>query len=415
MLKARIFVVSLFAVSIVLAFRSKGMIVDSYTYMSAFFFYWLFSILYYHLRVFNKNGQTTVDYGIHYTPSFGIFAGPLGLFIYESVYRFTVFFYRKWTKKADPDEFLHTFYNIGTFVTVNTIAYYLFHTFNESFNRYPFGFWILMLVLIVFTSLLSDTFLLTLFVLTGDITTRQEAIEFLKDRSLLDTAKTAITNGLLLIFLLDQSWELLIILFMLNYIVSRSFISKSVNHQNKTERDKFEQMAYNDFLTGVHNRYFMDKKMKELEQTEEKIGIIVSDIDKFKKINDTYNHAVGDSVIQHFAEILKSSIKDDDLLFRSGGEEFTIILRNRSFEECADLVQNIMTRVEKSDVEIEYKSKKDFITYTASFGLYFYKTNSEISMEKGYIMADQLLLQSKQLGRNRMTVKNALNIPVTCV
>ncbi|MBW9235010.1 GGDEF domain-containing protein, partial [Leptospira santarosai] len=54
------------------------------------------------------------------------------------------------------------------------------------------------------------------------------------------------------------------------------------------------------------------------------LGIVVADIDKFKRINDNYNHAVGDRVIQHFAEVLKAHTTKEDCVFRSGGEEFTI-------------------------------------------------------------------------------------------
>jgi diguanylate cyclase len=76
----------------------------------------------------------------------------------------------------------------------------------------------------------------------------------------------------------------------------------------------------------------MDLKMKELNQSGEIIGIVDVDIDKFKKINDNYNHAACDRVIQDFAAALKHYLYEEDFLFRSGGEEFTIFLRNRNFE-----------------------------------------------------------------------------------
>ncbi|PWW31074.1 diguanylate cyclase (GGDEF)-like protein [Cytobacillus oceanisediminis] len=408
---SRIFMLSLFFIAMAIAFSSKGIIVESPAYLKALFIYWFFSSLYHHLRIISKNGSTSMDYGINYSLSIGIFTGPLGLFIFEGIYRFTVYFNKKRTKTADPDEFVHTFYNIGSFVLSNSIAFYLFNFLYPLLQPVPFGFWIIMLILITVTSLLSDAFLITIFSLMGDIKTKREAIDFIKTRSVLDMGKIAFTNGLLLLFLQEGKWEMLISLFVLNYLVSRSFLSKSQMLQNKIERDKFEQMAYTDFLTGVYNRAYMDKKMTELNRKDEYIGIIVADIDKFKRINDSYNHAVGDQAIRHFANTLKSYLSKEDCLFRSGGEEFTIFLRNRNYQESVLLAEKIRKGIEDSTFEAEFKEENISLSYTASFGLFFYKINEQLSIEKAYVYADQLLLQSKDLGKNRLSSSNAHDKP----
>ncbi|MCS0825503.1 diguanylate cyclase [Cytobacillus firmus] len=400
---SRIFMVSLFIVSLFTALISDGIIVESSSYIKALFIYLLFSCLYHHLRIISRNGNTSIDYGINYSLSIGLFTGPLGLFIFEVIYRFSVYLYKKQTKTDDPDEFFHTFYNIGSFVMSNSIAFYLFNLLYPLFQDAAFGFWIIMLILITVTSMLSDIFLVTVFKLTGDIKTKQEAIDFIKTRSVLDMGKIAFTNGLLLLFLNEGKWEMLISLFILNYLVSRSFLSKSQMLQNKIERDKFEQMAYTDFLTGVFNRAYMDKKMTELNQSAEHIAIVVADIDKFKRINDSYNHAVGDQAIRHFADSLKSYLSKDDYLFRSGGEEFTIIMRFRSYEECLNLAQKIRKGIENNTFHADFKDQSISLSYTASFGLFYYKVNKLLSIEKAYVYADQLLLQSKDMGKNRLS------------
>ncbi|WP_026581899.1 GGDEF domain-containing protein [Bacillus sp. J33] len=404
---SRIFMLSLFFISMAIAFSSVRIIVESSAYLKALFIYWFFSSLYHHLRIISKNGSTSMDYGINYSLSIGIFTGPLGLFIFESIYRFTVYFNKRRTKTADPDEFVHTFYNIGSFVISNSIAFYLFNLLYPLLQPIPFGFWMTMLILITVTSLLSDSFLIAVFTLLGDIKTKREAINFFKTRSLLDMGKIAFTNGLLLLFLQEGKWEMLISLFVLNYLVSRSFLSKSQMLQNKIERDKFEQMAYTDFLTGVYNRAFMDKKIAELNKTNECIGIIVADIDQFKKINDSYNHAVGDQAIRHFANTLKSYLSREDYLFRSGGEEFTIFLRNRNYEDAVLLAEKIRRGIEGSSFKAEYKEEKISLSYTASFGLFFYKINNQLSIEKAYVYADHLLLKSKKMGKNRLSSSEA--------
>jgi diguanylate cyclase (GGDEF)-like protein len=409
MLKTRVYDALLFFTALAIAVSSSGLLVDNTRFIKVLIVFLFFSSLYFRLRVYFKNGSTNIDHGISYNLALVLFTGPLGLFIFEAIYRFLVYFYRKWTKTDDPSELSDTFYNIGCFVITNSIAYFIFQFFSESFQNFPFGFWILLFLLVCLSSYLSGTFMVIVFVLLGELNSFKEGIHFIfKGISFLDYGKVAITNGLLLIFLQDGKWELLISVFILNYIVSLSFYSKSQSTQNKLERDQFEQMAYTDFLTNVYNRTFMDKKMAEFNQTEEYIGIVVADIDKFKRINDSYNHAVGDKVIQQFAATLKSNLSEHDFLFRSGGEEFTLCLRKRNFNETVDLVNEILNSIENNSVNVEYNGEDFSISYTASFGLYFYKVNEHISVEKAYIQADQQMLQSKQLGRNRVSVINGL-------
>ncbi|PLS05611.1 GGDEF domain-containing protein [Neobacillus cucumis] len=409
MLKGRLYDSLLFLIALVIAFSSSGLLVDRTSFYKVLFIFWLFSCLYFHLRVFYKNGSINIDYGITYDLSLVLFAGPLGLFIFETIYRLTVYIYRKWTKTADPSEFSDTIYNIGCFVITNSIAYVLFQHFQETFQAFPFGYWVLLFILVCLSSYLSGTFMVIVFVLLGELKSFKEGFDFIfRSISTLDFAKVAITNGLLLIFLREGKWEMLFSVFLLNYIVSRSFSSKSQSIQTKLERDRFEQMAYTDFLTGVYNRTFMDKKMSELNQTGENVGIVVCDIDKFKSINDSYNHAVGDKVIQHFASTLKGYLTAEDYLFRSGGEEFTLCLRNRSFEDTVSLVNEIGKGVQNSVVNMEFQEVEIAISYTASFGLYFYTVHEQMPMEKAYILADQLMFQSKHQGRNRVSATNGL-------
>ncbi|SDQ10403.1 diguanylate cyclase (GGDEF) domain-containing protein [Virgibacillus subterraneus] len=409
MLRVKIFIIFLFLTSFVLAFMSGPISIETSTYMKALVLYWLFSTLYTHLRVNSKSGKLNMDYGVSYSMSIALFAGPIGLFIYETLYRFTVYIIRRVTKTGDPDELLHTFYNIGSFALNNTIVFYLFFYFYPSFQNIPFGFWLLIILLALIVALLSDIYLITISYFFGDISTPREAFDFIKSRSITDLGKIAFSNGFLLVFLQAESWQMVIALFILNYLVSRSFVDKSLSIQNKVERDKFEQMAYTDFMTEVYNRAFMDKKMKEFNLSGEYLGIIVADIDKFKQYNDNYNHAVGDKVIQSFATTLHRYLNDEDFLFRTGGEEFTIFLRNRTFEECSVLVEQMRDGVVNSPVHAEFHSKNVSISYTASFGLYFYKTSEFLSIEKGYIYADHLLLRSKELGKNLVSVKNGMN------
>lgn len=85
-----------------------------------------------------------------------------------------------------------------------------------------------------------------------------------------------------------------------------------------------------------------------------------------------------------------------------------MFLRNKSFRECRMIVQETLLDVGSHSATAEYEEQQIEVSYSASFGLYYFKADQTISMEKGYVRADQLLLESKKLGRNRLSSKNTL-------
>ncbi|MNB70633.1 Diguanylate cyclase DosC [compost metagenome] len=407
-LKARFFDFFLFFSSLFIAIYSAPLTVPVSSYLIALLMFWLFSTVYYRFKIITRSGTTAIEYGISYTWSFGVFTGPLGVFIFEFLYALTIYLYKKRTKKADPHEGLDMLYNIGSYALNGSICYFLFHWLYPLLEPYAFGYWLLMPLLTVLATLLANINLIITFSLSGEEDMIRNAKNMLKYGNLLDIGKVAITNTMLLFCLMEREWGMLLSLFLLNYVVSLSFYSKSQSIQDKHERDKFEQMAYRDFLTGAYNRAFMDQKMDELDRSDEIIGLVVMDIDNFKKINDSYNHTVGDGIIRHFANTLFSRLGPQDFLFRSGGEEFTVILRNRTYGQCMDWAEITVGSLENTLVDVEYGDRSIRVGYTASAGLYYFPVGKPDLMEKGYVQADHLLLKSKRLGRNRVSSQNAV-------
>ncbi|MFD1852007.1 GGDEF domain-containing protein [Oceanobacillus bengalensis] len=416
MLRLKLYIFSLFIIAFAVALASGPIQIDIMLYVKTLTVYIIFTCLYSHLNTIYKSGNVNIEYGISYGLSFAMFTGPLGVFIYELITRFYTYFQRKYTNNADEDELLHSFYNSGAHALNHIIGFYLFQYFSPIVSQNGIGYWALIVIIVIFLNLLSDLYLSFFFYLVGDITSFKDVIEFINSRSFNDTLKKAVSNGLLFIFLLSQQWSVLIALFVLNYLVSRSFIIKSQNKQHKLERDRYEQMAYTDFLSKVHNRAYMNKIMDELNYSNEHVAIVVTDIDTFKRINDTYNHTVGDHVIQHFAGLLKNCLAEKDYLFRSGGEEFTMIFRSKSYKECLELTNQIREDVEKATVITEYQAKTINLSYTASFGLYYYKATKALNIKKAYTFADDLLLQAKGHGKNKIISKNGLaELPLSSV
>ena len=151
-----------------------------------------------------------------------------------------------------------------------------------------------------------------------------------------------------------------------------------------------------DKLTGVYNR----NKLNEISNpdTEEfnfprdtKVGILLGDIDFFKKINDNYGHEVGDIILQHVASIIKQTVRSSDLVIRWGGEEFIIIVLGCTSEAIVNLAERIRQNIEESDTGI--------CPVTISIGTTMYEGgNYHDCVEQ----ADIALYKAKKAGRNKV-------------
>ena len=166
---------------------------------------------------------------------------------------------------------------------------------------------------------------------------------------------------------------------------------------------KITDMANKDFLTGAYNRrYFYESGEAIFSKAKRKdlpISVAMIDIDKFKNINDTYGHDVGDVAIKEIKKILDRNLRDSDLMARFGGEEFCIILEDISKENVATLFERI--RKEFEDNVIEINNIK--IKYTVSFGIAYGLLDS---LEDMVNLSDAALYDSKENGRNQVTIKD---------
>ena len=108
-----------------------------------------------------------------------------------------------------------------------------------------------------------------------------------------------------------------------------------------------------DGLTGLGNRRYFDEQLKRAMHNANRhhtqIGLVLGDLNKFKAINDTYGHSIGDQVLKQFANILRSCIRDSDSTFRFGGDEFAIIVEHAS-EDALDIIQSRVNSALKTNV-----------------------------------------------------------------
>ena len=164
---------------------------------------------------------------------------------------------------------------------------------------------------------------------------------------------------------------------------------------------KLKEAATKDYLTGIYNRrQFMqlaERLFSQMIRQQKTVAIFMIDFDYFKAINDTYGHAVGDSVLVHFSRETQANIRREDLFGRYGGEEFIIFSPATTAEATLSLGRKIK-------VLIELSSSNDPVIpkYTVSIGMATMVPQTPADMDKLIKQADQALLQAKRNGRNQI-------------
>ncbi len=193
----------------------------------------------------------------------------------------------------------------------------------------------------------------------------------------------------------------------LSVMTWRQFVASTLQkEQIKAQQVQLEQMAYQDALTGLPNRRFLDEVVKRelarIKRGEHESSIAILDVDNFKEINDTYGHPTGDSVLQQLANLLRSSIRESDIIARLGGEEFIILLTNTPEDGGYIIADKLRQKVMGHDFFVN----NNLIKLTISIGI-----SPLITTEKQpnfYAQADKALYEAKVAGKNQVRTENAI-------
>ena len=160
------------------------------------------------------------------------------------------------------------------------------------------------------------------------------------------------------------------------------------------------EMAVTDSLTGLFvRRYFMVKFQEEFHRAERYskiLSVVMADIDRFKKINDTYGHTTGDRVLKIVANFFQKNVRDVDIISRYGGEEFVILLPEADKEEAYTVSERL--RKKMSELEID-----DLPKLSISLGISSYPEDGS-DIEMLIKKADAAMYAAKQSGRNRVVI-----------
>jgi PAS domain S-box/diguanylate cyclase (GGDEF) domain len=191
------------------------------------------------------------------------------------------------------------------------------------------------------------------------------------------------------------------------YIGSTRDVSEKKEYENelrtyidelKKTNIKLNELATMDTLTGTFNRRNFDYHFSEYVQKNKiynsPFSIIIFDIDHFKQINDIYGHNKGDYILQEIAEVVRDSIRDTDLLFRWGGDEFIILLPEITLKSAYKVAEKVRNAIE------EYNFGLKNSDVTVSMGVGEYKKGDNVYQ---FVSAtDSALLRAKSNGRNKV-------------
>lgn len=162
------------------------------------------------------------------------------------------------------------------------------------------------------------------------------------------------------------------------------------------------EKAHRDPVTGVNNRTAMDsalvQEMNLAKRHAVPLSLIILDIDKFKQINDTYGHIAGDAILKRVAECMVECVRDSDIIYRYGGEEFVVLLRNTRKPGARLLAERIRKAIET--MHFNYEDFKIMITVSAGLSTFSKNDTAKTFLER----CDGALYEAKQTGRNRVVV-----------
>jgi diguanylate cyclase (GGDEF)-like protein len=169
-----------------------------------------------------------------------------------------------------------------------------------------------------------------------------------------------------------------------------------------TTNKRLELLSITDGLTKLHNhRHFQDELTRAFEESaryERPLSLAMIDIDFFKKVNDTYGHAIGDEVLQYVSKLFRESIRTTDLAARYGGEEFVVMMPETALSDAFTFAEKIRTLVESTPIPTQAGP----VSATVSVGVSSVPHSRIHSSQELVVSADKALYRAKRNGRNQV-------------
>ncbi len=180
---------------------------------------------------------------------------------------------------------------------------------------------------------------------------------------------------------------------------------EAANTELKTALAREQQLARTDSLTGVSNRRYLyefaEHEFGVATRYQKPLSVIMFDIDRFKKVNDTFGHMVGDQILELITQVARAELRSADMIGRYGGEEFIILLPMTTAQRAYSLAERIRVNV----AALRIPTPKGDASITISVGIVEMRHASPAeSVEDVFRRADEAMYAAKQAGRNRTEI-----------
>lgn len=183
---------------------------------------------------------------------------------------------------------------------------------------------------------------------------------------------------------------------------------KQYNDQLRASLTQTIEMAVTDGLTGIHNRRYLDSHLRTLFDRamarRRPLSVLITDLDRFKSINDTHGHDGGDDVLREFAQRLRKNIRGIDLVCRYGGEEFVVVMPDTDGPVAEKVAERIRAEIERIPFAIGKDGTAIGVTISVGVSSMQQPTDTVEALVK---RADVALYEAKASGRNRVVANAA--------
>ncbi len=183
-----------------------------------------------------------------------------------------------------------------------------------------------------------------------------------------------------------------------------------VCERSRTQRELKNKLQFaldnaaHDALTGLFNRRYFDRRLKEecahAKRHRRPFAIVMLDLDHFKLVNDTYGHQDGDRVLRHIAEVAQAQLREDDVACRYGGEEFVLLLRGTTGMAARVVANRLRANLAARPIALGPKSEPRHVTFSA--GVAAADERNAYNADGVVARADAALYRAKKAGRNRV-------------
>ncbi len=181
-----------------------------------------------------------------------------------------------------------------------------------------------------------------------------------------------------------------------------------VDQENQRLRRRVEdllQRSITDPLTGLFNRAHFDDQLlqwvRSARANRRKVGLLFLDVDHFKSINDTYGHAVGDTVLRQLAGVVRDTIRDSDLVARYGGEEMVVLVAHPTPAALSGLAERIRAAIQQQAIPTQIGQVRPTVSIGGSIVDPIHSADADHELVQS---ADQAMYLAKRNGRNRVEV-----------